>query len=76
MFSGLLVCSDAATTCGIISIRKPGNPVFQLFQLQGQPGRLPTTHYIRVDFLEQVLLQEIRRLTKFASRYEDEFAQL
>ena len=31
-------------------------------------------HYIRVDFLEEVVLGEIRRLTKFASQaYEDDF---
>lgn len=34
-----------------------------------------STHYIRVDFLEQVVLGEIKRLTKYAVRYEDEFLQ-
>ena len=29
----------------------------------------------RVDFLEQVVLGEIKRLTKYAVRYEDEFQQ-
>ena len=33
------------------------------------------THYVRVDFLEEVVLGEIRRLTKFASLYEDEFVK-
>ena len=32
-----------------------------------------STHYVRVDFLEQVVLGEIKRLTKFASHYEDDF---
>ena len=36
----------------------------------------PTTHYIPVDFLEQVVLGEICLLTKYASRYEDEFAKV
>ena len=31
-----------------------------------------STHCVRVDFLEQVVLGEIRRLRKFASLYEDE----
>ena len=35
-----------------------------------------STHYIRVDFLEQVLLGEIGRLTKFAKRHENQFAQV
>jgi hypothetical protein len=34
-----------------------------------------STHYVRVDFLEQVVLGEIRRLTQFASRYENEFVK-
>jgi len=33
-------------------------------------------HYIRVDFLEQVILGEIGRLTKFAKRHEKQFAEL
>lgn len=35
-----------------------------------------SAHYVRVDFLEQVVLGEIRRLTKFASKYEDEQKEL
>lgn len=34
------------------------------------------THYVRVDFLEQVVLAEIRRLTRFACKYEDEFVKV
>ncbi|WP_308588621.1 recombinase family protein [uncultured Oscillibacter sp.] len=36
-----------------------------------------STHYIyiRLDFLERVVLEEIRRLTRFADEYEDDFAQ-
>ena len=34
-----------------------------------------STHYIRLDFLEQVVLQEIRRLTQFADEYEDDFVK-
>ena len=30
-------------------------------------------HYVRVDFPEQVVLGEIRRLTKYAALYEDDF---
>lgn len=36
-------------------------------------GGCNATHYIRLDFLEQVVMQEINRLTEFASRYEDDF---
>ena len=39
-------------------------------------GSCTSTHYIRVDFLEQVVLGEIKRLTKYAVRYEEEQAEL
>ena len=42
---------------------------------KGNRGTCQSTHYIRVDFLEEVVLGEIRRLTKFASLYEDEFVK-
>ena len=38
-------------------------------------GTCTSPHYVRVDFLEEVVLGEIRRLTKFASLYEDEFVK-
>ena len=40
---------------------------------KGNRGTCQSTHYIRVDFLEEVVLGEIRRLTKFTSLYEDDF---
>lgn len=58
--------------------RGAGNaPVHRVFfancsNYKGNRGTCTSTHYIRVDFLEQVVLGEIRRLTKFASKYEDE----
>ena len=35
-----------------------------------------STHYVRVDFLEQAVLGEIRRLTRFASHHENEFVRV
>jgi DNA invertase Pin-like site-specific DNA recombinase len=76
MFSGLLVCAD----CGhnLHYHFNQGNPDIKYFNCsnyKGNRGTCSSTHYIRVDFLEQVVLGEIRRLTRFASRYEKEFAQ-
>ena len=34
------------------------------------------THMIRLDFLEEVVLGEIKRLTKFARHYEDVFVKM
>jgi len=77
MFSGLLVCADCGHNLWYHFNQK--NPDIKYFNCSGyntRRGDCPTTHYIRVDFLEQVILQEIRRLTQFAHRYEDEFAKI
>ena len=42
---------------------------------RGNRGTCSSTHYIRVDFLEQVVLGEIKRLTKYAVHYEDQFLE-
>ena len=73
MFSGLLVCSDCGSNLnyhlssrGISSFCCPG------FN-QGKRKECLSAHYVRMDFLEEVVLAEIRRLTRFAGRYEDLF---
>ena len=74
MFSGLLVC--AACGSNLHFHFNQGNPEIKYFNCsnyKGNRGGCTSTHYVRVDFLEQVVLGEIRRLTKFASLYEDEF---
>ena len=74
MFSGLLVCADCGSTLHFHF--NQGNPEIKYFNCsnyKGNRGSCTSTHYVRVDFLEQVVLGEIRRLTKFASLYEDEF---
>uniref|UniRef100_UPI003FF04F01 DUF4368 domain-containing protein n=1 Tax=Candidatus Fimivicinus sp. TaxID=3056640 RepID=UPI003FF04F01 len=74
MFSGLLVCADCG--CNLHFHFNQGNPEIKYFNCsnyKGNRGNCTSTHYVRVDFLEQVVLGETRRLTKFASLYEDEF---
>ena len=76
MFSGLLVCAD----CGhnLHFHFNQGNPDIKYFNCsnyKGNRGSCTSTHYVRVDFLEQVVLGEIRRLTKFASQFEDKFVK-
>ena len=72
MFSGLLVCADCGSNLHFHF--NQGNPEIKYFNCsnyKGNRGTCTSTHYVRVDFLEEVVLGEIRRLTKFASRYED-----
>ena len=77
MFSGLLKCADCGHNLWFHFNQKNHDiKYFNCSNYKGNRGTCDTTHYIRVDFLEEVLLQEIRRLTRFASRYEDEFAKL
>ena len=74
MFSGLLVCADCGSNLHFHF--NQGNPDIKYFNCsnyKGNRGSCTSTHYVRVDFLEEVVLGEIKRLTKFANRYEDDF---
>ena len=76
MFSGLLVCADCGSNLHFHF--NQGNPEIKYFNCsnyKGNRGTCTSSHYVRVDFLEEVVLGEIRRLTKFASLYEDEFVK-
>ncbi len=74
MFSGLLVCADCGSNLHFHF--NQGNPEIKYFNCsnyKGNRGTCGSTHYVRVDFLEQVVLGEIRCLTKYAGLYEDDF---
>ena len=76
MFSGLLVCADCG--CNLNYHFNQSNHDIRYFNCSNYnstKGTCTSTHYIRVDFLEQVILSEIRRLTKFASQYESDFVK-
>ncbi len=78
MFSGLVVCADCGSNLGYHF--NQGNPEITYFNCtgynRGSRKICNSTHYIRTDFLEQVVLGEIRRMTKFATQYENEFAKI
>ena len=60
MFSGLLVCADCG--CNLHFHFNQGNPEIKYFNCsnyKGNRGTCQSTHYIRVDFLEEVVLGEI-----------------
>lgn len=76
IFSGLLVCADCGSNLNYHF--NQGNREIRYFNCAGNNRTrkiCDKTHYVRVDFLEKVVMQEIRRLTKFASKHEDVFTQ-
>lgn len=68
LFSGLLMCADCGRNMNFHFNQQ--NCEIRYFNCVNNDRirkTRPTTRYIRVDFLEEVILQKIRRLTKFAS---------
>lgn len=76
VFSGLLKCPECG---GNLNFHfNQGNHDIKFFSCQNHNSGLrkcSKTHYIRLDFLEQVVLGEIHRLTRFAAEYEDDFVK-
>lgn len=77
LFSGLISCADCGSNMHFHFNQH--NHEIQFFICSNYKGNrggtCESTHYIRVDFLEQVVLGEIRRMTKFATAYEEQFAE-
>ncbi|MDR0314559.1 MAG: recombinase family protein [Oscillospiraceae bacterium] len=75
IFSGLLVCADCGHTLNFHI--NSGNADITYFNCRNYKGNsrgtCETTHYIRVDFLEQVVLGEIRRLMKYVTKHSEDF---
>lgn len=75
MFTGILKCADCGKNLNYHFNQR--NHDIKYFNCpgynQGKRKICQSTHYIRVDFLEQVVLSEVRRLTRFACHHEDAF---
>ena len=77
MFSGLLSCADCGSNLWFnINSGNKNIKFFACSNHKSNRGTCEDRHYIRVEFLEQVVLQELNRLTKFAKKYEKVFAEL
>jgi len=76
MFAGVLVCSTCGTNLHFhFNQRTPSIEYFNCSTYNGRGkkrGTCNATHYIRADFIEQVVLADIKRITAFAKHYEDE----
>ena len=74
VFSGLLKCPECG---GNLNFHfNQNNHDIKFFSCQNHNSgyrKCSKTHYIRLDFLEQVVLYEIKRLACFASEYENDF---
>ena len=74
VFSGLLKCSECG---GNLNFHfNQNNHDIKFFSCQNHNSgyrKCSKTHYIRLDFLEQVVLYEVKRLACFASEYENDF---
>ena len=74
VFSGLLKCPECG---GNLNFHfNQNNHDIKFFSCQNHNSgyrKCSKTHYIRLDFLEQVVLYEVKRLVCFASEYENDF---
>jgi len=77
IFSGIVVCADCGHNLWYhFNQKNPDITYFNCSNYTGNRGTCTGTHYIRVDFLEQVVLGEIRRLVKYVSKYGDDFIRV
>ena len=76
VFSGRLKCPECGGNLNFHFNQK--NHDIKFFSCQNHNSGLrkcSTTHYIRLDFLEQVVLYEVNRLAAFANEYERDFVK-
>ncbi len=77
MFCGLLYCAD----CGSMlwyNVNHPNNKLkyFNCSNYRGCRGTCESTHYIRADSVEEIVLCELRRLSGYLKEDEEAFADL
>ena len=76
VFSGRLKCPECGDNLNFHFNQK--NHDIKYFSCQNHNSGLrkcSATHYIRLDFLEQVVLYEVNRLAAFANEYEHDFVK-
>ena len=76
VFSGRLKCPECGGNLNFHFNQK--NHDIKYFSCQNHNSGLrkcSATHYIRLDFLEQVVLYEVNRLAAFANEYEHDFVK-
>ena len=76
IFSGYMFCGE----CGRrMSVLRSANKKYVYYNCIGYRKGITkecTAHYVREDIVEQLVIDQIRAVTKFVSRYEDEFVRM
>ena len=77
IFSGLLRCPDCGGMLGFhINPRNDDIFYYNCSNNNKEKRTCESTHYVRADFLEQVVVADIRRITAFSKADEESFARL
>ena len=75
IFSGLLKCSDCDSNLSFhFNQRNPEITYYNCRSNNALNKTCPSTHYVRADFLEEVVLKDIRLMVKYAKDNEEAFA--
>jgi hypothetical protein len=77
LFSGILRCADCGSNLHFHF--NQGNKDITYYNCANYNNKrkaCPSTHYVRTDFLERVVLADIKRIVKYARLHEEEFTEL
>ena len=77
MFCGLLYCADCGSPLWF-NVNHPNKSIqyFNCSNYRANRGTCPSTHYIRADSIEQVVIAELQTIARFLDDEEDEFAAM
>ena len=77
MLCGLLYCADCGSPLWF-NVNHPNKSIqyFNCSNYRANRGTCPSTHYIRADSIEQVVIAELQTIARFLDEEEDEFAAM
>ena len=77
MFCDLLYCADCGSPLWF-NVNHPNKSIqyFNCSNYRANRGTCPSTHYIRADSIEQVVIAELQTIARFLDEEEDEFAAM
>ena len=77
MFCGLLYCADCGSPLWF-NVNHPNKAIqyFNCSNYRANRGTCPSTHYIRADSIEQIVIAELQTIARFLDEEEDEFAAM